>query len=108
MKSVVFMGDSLARLRAFPAGARQDAGFQIDRVQREDHPDDWKPMKTIGQSVREIRIREKGGQFRVIYLANMEDSVYILHAFQKKARKSSRSDIKLARKRLREIGELDD
>ena len=102
------MGDSLARLRAFPPGARQDAGFQIDRVQRDDHPDDWKPMKTIGQGVREIRIREKCGQFRVIYLASMEDSVYILHAFQKKARKSSRSDIKLARKRLREIGELDD
>ena len=108
MTSVVFMGDSLARLRAFPAGTRQDAGFQIDRVRREDYPNNWKPIKTIGQGVREIRIREKSGQFRVIYLASMEDSVYILHAFQKKARKSSKSDIKLARKRLREIGELDD
>ena len=55
------MGDSLARVRDFPSGARQDAGFQIDRVQRGDSPDDWKPMKTVGRGVREIRIRETSG-----------------------------------------------
>ena len=39
------MGDSLARIRAFPLDARQDAGFQIDKVQRGENPDEWKPMK---------------------------------------------------------------
>jgi phage-related protein len=105
MKTVVFMGDSLARIRAFPSGVRQDAGFQIDRIQRGDCPDDWKPMKTIGKGVREIRIKEASGHFRIAYLANLKDAVYVLHAFQKKTRQTRKTDIELARRRLREIGE---
>ena len=104
MKQVVFMGDALAQIRSFPPGARQDAGFQIDKVQRDELPDEWKPMKTIGQGVREIRIKEVSDQYRVIYLTKLKDLVYVLHAFQKKTRQTRKSDIDLARKRLREIG----
>ena len=104
MKQVVFMGDALAQIRSFPPGARQDAGFQIDKVQRDELPDEWKPMKTIGKGVREIRIKEASGQYRVIYLTRLKDSVYVLHAFQKKTRQTRKSDIDLARKRLRETG----
>jgi phage-related protein len=70
MKKVVFMGNSLARIRAFPADARQDTGFQIDKVQHGENPDKWKPMKTIGKGVKEIRIKEASGHYRVIYLTN--------------------------------------
>ena len=94
------MGDSLARIKAFPADARQDTGFQIDKVQRGENPDDWRPMKTVGANVKDIRIREASGQYRVIYLANMKDSLFVLHAFQKKTRQIRKSDIDLARKRL--------
>ncbi|MDX2416364.1 MAG: type II toxin-antitoxin system RelE/ParE family toxin [Xanthomonadales bacterium] len=104
MKQVIFMGDALAQIRSFPPGARQDAGFQIDKVQRDELPDEWKPMKSIGKGVREIRIKEASGQYRVIYLTRLKDSVYVLHAFQKKTRQTRKSDIDLARKRLREIG----
>jgi len=107
MKEVVFMGNSLTRIRAFPSGARQDAGFQIDKVQRGENPDDWKPVKTIGKSVREIRIKEANGQYRVIYLTNLKDAVYVLHAFQKKTRQTRKSDIDLARKRLSMVGDQD-
>ena len=107
MKKVVFMGDSLARIRAFPSGARQDAGFQIDRVQRGEHPDKWKPMKTIGKGVQEICIKEASGHYRVIYLAKLEDAVYVLHAFQKKTQQTRKSDIDLARKRLNAAGDQD-
>jgi len=81
MKSVVFLGDSIARLRTFPDGPRRAAGFQLDRVQREFDPDDWKPMTSIGQGVREIRVRDASGQFRVIYIASLPEAVYVLHAF---------------------------
>ena len=64
-------------------------------------PDDWKPMKTIGPGVREIRIREKSGAFRVIYLATLPDAVLVLHAFQKKTQATPRKDIDLAASRLR-------
>jgi len=101
------MGDSLTRIKAFPSGARQDTGFQIDKVQRGENPDDWKPVKTIGKSVREIRIKEANGQYRVIYLTNLKDAVYVLHAFQKKTRQTRKSDIDLARKRLSMVGDQD-
>lgn len=61
-------------------------------------------MKSIGRGVREIRINEASGHYRLIYLVNLEDAVYVLHAFRKKSGKTRKSDIDLARKRLNEIG----
>ncbi|MCA6223451.1 MAG: type II toxin-antitoxin system RelE/ParE family toxin [Phenylobacterium sp.] len=101
MKAVVFLGDSLSRLREFPESARATAGFQLHQLQRGLDPDDWKPMGTIGPGVREIRIREASGAFRVIYLAKLEDRVLVLHAFQKKTQKTAQKDIDLAAARLR-------
>lgn len=102
-KPVEFLGDSIDILRAFPDSARQEAGFQLDKVQRGEDPDDWKPMSTIGTGVREIRIRDEAGAFRVIYLAKLADAVYVLHCFQKKAQETSEKDIKLARSRFKEL-----
>ncbi len=106
MKPVDFCGDALDALRAFPESARRQAGYQIDKVQHGEEPDDWKPMKTIGAGVREIRIREEAGAFRVVYLARLADAVFILHCFQKKTEQTSARDIELARKRYKEIMEL--
>lgn len=102
-KPVEFRGNALDELRSFPEDARRAAGYQIDRVQHGYDPDDWKPMPSIGKGVREIRIRELSGAFRVIYLAKREDAVYVLHCFQKKTHKTATSDIELARNRFREL-----
>jgi len=56
MKPVRFLGDSLKCLRAFPRDAKQDAGRQIDKVQRGGQPDGFKPMPTIGRGVEELRV----------------------------------------------------
>ena len=77
MKQVVFTGNALAYLRDFPPGARQDAGFQIDKIQRGETPDDWKPMRSIGKRVRKIRINEKGGQFRIVYVVGRVGSGWL-------------------------------
>jgi phage-related protein len=103
MKPIVFLADSIARLRAFPDGARRDAGFQLDRVQRGLEPDDWKPMKGVGPGVREIRVRDVSGAFRVVYIASLPDAVYVLHAFQKKTPRTSPRDIVLAQSRYKEL-----
>jgi hypothetical protein len=65
MKPLQFLGDSLQCLRNFPMDARQDAGYQLDKVQRGLQPDDFKPMPTIGSGVEEIRIRDDSGIYRV-------------------------------------------
>jgi phage-related protein len=45
------------------------------------------PMGSIGRGVREIRIREAPGVFRLIYVVERGGQIYVLHCFQKKARK---------------------
>jgi len=101
MKPIVFLGDSLSRLRDFPPDARSEAGFQLREVQKGNDPADWKPLKTVGPGVREIRIREAAGAFRVIYLATVGDKVVVLHAFQKKTQQTAQRDIDLAATRLK-------
>ena len=103
MKPIIFLGDSRERLRGFPEGARQQAGFQLDRLQRGLDPDDFKPMKTVGKGVEEIRVRDATGAYRVIYLARMKEGVYVLHAFKKTSRRTSKADIKLAEARLADL-----
>lgn len=103
VRAVVFWGSSLDDLRAFPLAARRAAGHQIDLVQQGAEPDDWKPMPTIGRGVREIRIREPQGTFRIIYVAKLGDAVHVLHCFQKKSQKTAQTDIDLAERRYREL-----
>ena len=65
-------------------------------------PTDWKPMPSIGSGVREIRVRT-GPQHRVLYLTKFDEAVYVLHAFQKKTRRTAKADLNLARRRLAEV-----
>ena len=102
-KPVEFRGSALDDLRSFPLSARREAGHQIDQVQNGQEPDDWKPMATVGQGVREIRIRDADGAFRIMYVAKFADAVYVLHCFQKKAQKTSKTDLDLATKRYRDL-----
>lgn len=103
-KPISFLGDSLSRLQDFPEDARREAGRELDRVQMGRDPVDWKPMATIGKGVREIRVKERAGVFRVIYVANLGTKIYVLHAFQKKTQKTAQRDIDLAAIRFRQIG----
>jgi phage-related protein len=84
-KALVWVGSSRRDVRAFPAQARRLVGFELRRVQQGLDPDDWKPMTTVGTGVREIRI-------------------YVLHAFEKKTRKTSAADLKIGRDRFRALG----
>jgi phage-related protein len=102
-KPVEFLGTSLEDLRSFPQGARRQAGFQIDRVQNGNDPFDWKPMAAVGQGVREIRLRDESGAYRILYVAKFEDAVYVIHCFQKKTQKTAADDIALARLRFKEL-----
>ncbi|HWK45266.1 MAG TPA: type II toxin-antitoxin system RelE/ParE family toxin [Stellaceae bacterium] len=102
-KPLSFRGNTLDDLRAFPATARREAGYQLDKVQTGFDPTDWKPMITVGQGVREIRIRDQDGVFRVIYVAKFESAVYVLHCFQKKTQATSKADLDLAESRYRDL-----
>jgi len=102
MKPLRFVGSSLDDLRDFPAEARRQAGFELYAVQRALEPTDWKAMITVGSGVREIRIHVLG-EWRILYVAKFDDAVVVLHAFQKKSRKTRREDIELARQRYQQL-----
>ena len=108
MKPVTFLGDSLSIIRDWRVSIRTEAGHQLKKVQNGHDPDNWKPMKTVGPGVREIRIRQAAGAFRVIYLATLPDRILVLHALQKKTQRTPKKDIDLATRRLRVWKEYDD
>lgn len=105
MTPVVFLGDTLSKIRSFPEAAKREIGFQIDRLQRGLNPNDWKPMSTVGPGVREIRVRTTAGIYRTIYISQLKDGIYILHAFQKKTQKTAKLDLEIARIRLKKLGD---
>jgi len=99
-KPIIWIGDSRKAVREFPDLARQRAGRELARVQEGLEPDDRKPMPSIGLGVFEIRVHIEGA-FRVIYVAKFAEGIYVLHAFQKKAQKTPKAEVELARKRYR-------
>jgi len=101
-KPLVWLGSSRSDLKAFPQDARRIAGFQLRRVQQGLEPNDWKPMSTAGPGVQEIRIHT-GLEHRIFYVAKFTEGVYVLHAFEKRTRKTPRREIDLARDRFRAL-----
>lgn len=105
MKPIVFKGLLLSDIRHFSIDVRREVGFQLDKVQQGFTPSDWKPkpMPSIGSGVREIRVRERTGAYRVIYVATFEDAIYILTAFQKKQQKTPQQEIDKAKRYFKEL-----
>jgi phage-related protein len=101
-KPIRWIGSSLNDLTNFPDTARKKAGFQLRAIQSGDSPSDFKPMPTVGLGVEEIRIRTEDA-YRIFYVAKFAEAVYVLHAFQKKTQKTSKSDIEIGQKRYQQM-----
>ena len=101
-KPIRWIGSSRNDLINFPDAVRKKAGFQLRAVQIGDIPSDFKPMPTIGLGVEEIRIRTEDA-YRIFYVARFVEAVYVLHAFQKKTQKTSKSDIEIGQRRYQQM-----
>jgi phage-related protein len=93
MKKLRFLGSNLDDLKSFPFDSRREAGYDLDAVQRDSMPSDFKPLFTVGPGAYEIRIH-KEGEWRV---------EYVLHEFQKKTQNTRREDIELAARRYNRV-----
>ena len=103
MKTLTFIGSSLDVPRSFSPDTKQQAGYQLHRVQSGEMPTDFKAMPAIGSGVIEIRLKDQTGIYRIIYTAKLGNTVYVLHAFQKKTQKTAKPDIEMAKKRHAEL-----
>ena len=102
MKKIFWLGNSFEDLFEFSKPAKQNAGYNLDKIQRGQDPQDWKPMTSIGRGVKELRIHCEN-EYRVIYLAQRTEGIYVLHSFVKKTEQTSLKDRELAKKRFKEI-----
>ncbi|SEG13437.1 Phage-related protein [Bryocella elongata] len=103
LKPLRWLGDSPKAVQRFPPAARRMAGFELQGVQHGLHPSDFKPMPSIGAGVEELRVWVESGTYRIIYLARLEEAVYVLHAFPKKSQQTSPRDLELARSRYEQL-----
>jgi phage-related protein len=102
MKKIIWLGSSYDDLLDFSREAKQEAGYNLDKIQRGKEPSDWKPMPSVGKGVREIRVHCEN-EYRIIYLTQRTEGIYVLHSFVKKTEKTSAKDIELARSRFKLI-----
>ncbi|MGH8194200.1 MAG: type II toxin-antitoxin system RelE/ParE family toxin [Woeseiaceae bacterium] len=100
-KDVIWLGDSLSVLQQFPKSVRVDLGSDLRRLQIGELPLDSKPVKTIGPGVRELRAKDRDNQFRTVYVIPKGDDIVVLHSFIKKSRTTAKTDINIAKERLK-------
>jgi hypothetical protein len=67
-----------------------------------------KPLKGLGSGVFEIALRYRSDAFRVVYGVQLAEAIWVIHAFQKKAKRgiaTPMEEIELIRQRLRRLRE---
>lgn len=101
----MWIGSSLADVRAFPVGVRRDIGHALNLLQEGLQPPDWRPMPSVGQGVVELRLHQTT-EYRIIYVAKYHEAIYVLHAFEKKTRKTPAVAIALAQRRFRQLHQI--
>lgn len=102
MREIRFLGDTEKRIGEFPYAVMLRCLHELDRVRHGLDPSNWKPMKTVGSGVREVRI-QAASAYRILYVASRPEAIYVLHAFRKESMQTRKRDIDLARKRLQTL-----
>lgn len=105
-KEIAFLGSSLNDLKEFPDKPKSRLGYNLRKVQDGLEPDDWRTVPGLGKGITgvyELRERTEEGFYRVVYIANKGDCVYVLHAFKKKTNSIEQKDIKTIQERYKQI-----
>lgn len=94
---------------AFPAGAKGRALDALAVVADGGAPDLAKPLAGLGSGVWEVVIKERGDAYRVVYALQLDDDIWVVHAFQKKSTKgisTPRHEIDLVRERIKRLKDM--
>ena len=106
MKKLVWLADSRANLKSFPSGVQDDFGYALYAAQLGETSPKAKPLYGLGSGVMEIAANEQGGTWRAVYTVSIGDSIYVVHAFQKKSKAGTatpRPEMELIRQRLKQL-----
>ncbi len=93
----------------FPAEAQEECKVALGIAAEGGKADIAKPMHGLGSGVLEIALAHRGNAFRVIYLLQVGDAVWVVHAFQKKSTKGIKTpkhEIDLIADRIKAIRKM--
>ena len=93
----------------FPQGAQLEMARALTILAEGRMPDIAKPLTRFGSGVMELALKHRGDAFRVVYALQIDDDIWVVHAFQKKSKsavKTPKREIDLVRERLKRLKEL--
>lgn len=109
-KGLIWVGSSLKDIRAFPDEVKRMMGYALPLAQSGQKHPDAKPLTGFrGSGVLEVVDDYDGDTYRTVYTVTFADTVYVLHAFQKKSKRGTatpQQDISLIRVRLKEAAHI--
>ena len=98
------------RVRRFPDAVKHVVGYALYLAQEGEKHEDAKPLRGFGGSgTLEIVVDHRGNAYRAVYTVTLGDTVYVLHAFQKKSKRgiaTPKQEIDLIKRRLKRAKEL--
>ena len=87
LKPVEWVGSSKEDLKKFPAAVQDQVGFALYQAQVGLKHRAAKSLKGLGANILEIVSRQDGDAYRAVYTVRFKAAIYVLHAFQKKAKR---------------------
>ena len=92
----------------FPQGAQIEMARALTVLAEGRFPDIAKHLTGLGAGVMELALKHRGDAYRVVYALQIDDDIWVIHAFQKKSKsgiKTPKPDIDLVQERLRRLKE---
>jgi phage-related protein len=93
----------------FPRAARDAMLDALTVVASGGMPGMAKPLRGFGAGVLELALRFRGEAYRVVYALRIGEAIWVVHAFQKKAKtgiKTPKSEIDVISERLKRLKEM--
>ena len=106
MKKLTWLADSRSNVKAFPVGVRDDVGYALYAAQVGELSAKAKPLRGLGGGVMEIAAQDPSGTYRAVYAVSIGESIYVIHAFQKKSKSgiaTPQPEMELVRQRLKQL-----
>lgn len=106
MKQLIWLSNSRTQLKLFPAPVRDEFGFALYLAQMGGMHVQAKPLQGLGSGVMEVRANDASGTYRAIYTVSIGDAIYVIHAFQKKAKSgiaTPKAEIEIVNQRLKQL-----
>ncbi len=102
--SISWEGDSWKVLKSWPKPIQWDFGNSLREMQNGRPAKlNVRPMQSIGAGVFELKDADEKAWYRMIYLARIEDTIYVLDCFEKDTARTERKDLRTAESRLSQV-----